>query len=206
MRYLAPVNEQNDKLNVVGIFRVCFALIACLFIFVNRANCQSTDAVDPVPSCANRDARVDPANGTYARAAINSGNSSLQIGPSKGTISGFAQYNLGGFNGLPGYRMFSDFGSGASMLMAKTEVRRRLLPKTDNKIMEAFATHVKGAVFADAGEIDNMNAYSTLMSRSSTGAAVGDGPWVRVPMLGTVRMPAKGPLPTGLKMLKGDEI
>ncbi len=200
MRSLS-VNQQNHTMTVVGIFCRCLSLIACLFIFISRACCQNTlaiscnaeavkliaeardtvksDTVDPRTSSANRDAHIDPANGTYTRAAISSGDSALQIGPSMGNMSGFAQYNLGGFSGLPGYRMFSDCGSGTSTLMSKTEIRRRLIPKTDNKIAEALATHIKGAVFADVGK---MNTYSDLMSRS---------------------MPAKGPLPTGLKIFKG---
>jgi outer membrane protein insertion porin family len=176
--------------------------------------------VNPGISYDSRDARIDPTHGTYARASISPAmgingafgkagvtmtkvvtiakdttwNSNLQMGTSMGNLPGFSQYNLGGFNGLPGYRMFSDFGSGTSMLMAKTEVRRRLIPKTDNKIMEAFASHVKGAVFADAGEIGNINTYSTLMSRSSTGAAVGVGLRLKVPMVGMVRVDYGYPL------------
>jgi outer membrane protein insertion porin family len=176
--------------------------------------------VNPGISYDSRDARIDPTHGTYARASISPSvgingafakagvtatkvvtiakdttwNSNIQMGTSMGGLPGFSQYNLGGFNGLPGYRMFSDLGSGTSMLMAKTEIRRRLIPKTDNKIAEALATHIKGAVFADAGEVGNMNTYSSLMSRSSTGAAVGVGLRLKVPMIGMVRVDYGYPL------------
>jgi hypothetical protein len=133
MRYLAPVNQQNDKLTVVGISCVCFALIACLFIFVSRADCQSTDTVNQVTSGNKRDyARINPSQGTYARASISSGGSHFDARTSVDRLAGFSQYNLGGFNGLPAYRMFSVSGSGWSMLMSKAEIRQqakhRLLP------------------------------------------------------------------------------
>lgn len=121
-------------------------------------------------------------------------NTNLQAGTSMGNIPGFSQYNLGGFNGLPGYKMFSTFGSGTSMLMAKTEIRRRLLPHTDNKIVDALGNHVKGAVFAGAGEVGGMNTYSTLMSRGNMGASVGVGLRLKVPMIGMVRVDYGYPL------------
>jgi hypothetical protein len=108
-----------------------------------------------------------------------------------GSLPGFSQYNLGGFNGLPGYRMFSDLGSGPSMLMAKTEVRRRLEPKMDSNMMGGFAT-VKRAVFGDVGEIGSMNTYAGLKSRATAGASVGNFLRLKSPSVIPVRVP-KGP-------------
>src|SRR5262249_55424110 len=47
----------------------------------------------------------------------------LQGGTSIGTMPQFAAYRLGGWNGLDGYRQFTDLGTGAGLLMANAEYR-----------------------------------------------------------------------------------
>ncbi len=179
-------------------------------------------SINPGISYDTRDSRIDPTKGNYVRASISPSLgitgatfaktgitashitsvtkettllTNIQAGTSFGSLPGFAQYRLGGFNGLPGYRMFSDLGSGTSMLMARSEIRHRLpLPKTDNKIVDALSKNVKVAMFADAGEIGGNNIYNTLLERNSMGASVGVGLRVKLPMIGMVRVDYGYPL------------
>lgn len=179
-------------------------------------------SVNPGISYDTRDRAVDPTKGTYARLSASpslgiDGTSfaklgvnlshyipltkettfatNLQAGTSFGGVPGFAQYQLGGFNGIRGYRQFSDLGTGSSMLMASAELRHRLpLPRTENKIVKAIDKHVKVALFADAGEVGGNSVYNSLLSRGATGAAIGIGLRINVPMVGTIRLDVGLPL------------
>src|SRR6185437_16744592 len=59
----------------------------------------------------------------------------IQGGTTLGAVPQFAMFRLGGFNGMRGYRQFSDLGTGSGMLMGSIELRRKLpfLPKGDSK-------------------------------------------------------------------------
>jgi outer membrane protein insertion porin family len=119
----------------------------------------------------------------------------LQAGTSMGSLPGFSQYRLGGFNGIPGYRQFSDLGSGNSLLMGTTEFRHRLpIPKTDNKIVDGVVQNVKVATFLSGGVIGGNNIYNSLLSRNSMGASVGIGLRLNLQMLGMVRIDYGYPL------------
>jgi outer membrane protein assembly factor BamA len=171
--------------------------------------------VAPSISYDTRDQRVDPHSGTLvkltASPSLGLTNASFvklgisasqfvplskettlalnaQAGTSFGDVPAFAQYRLGGWNGMRGYRQFSDLGTGTSMLMATAEVRRRLLPHSHNKVMKAIGDHVKGAVFMDIGQISGNGTINSLMSESNMGASVGFGLRINVPMIGLVRI------------------
>ncbi|MGH9553163.1 MAG: BamA/TamA family outer membrane protein, partial [Terriglobales bacterium] len=103
----------------------------------------------------------------------------------------FAQYRLGGFNGMRGYRSFSDLGTGSSMLMGTVELRRHLpfLPKdSKNKVVNMVNKHVKVATFADFGQVGGNAFTNSLLSRSGMGAAVGMGLRLNLPMVGMIRL------------------
>lgn len=114
----------------------------------------------------------------------------VQAGTILGTAPQYAQYFLGGFNGLAGYRQFTDLGTGSSMLMATAELRSRLpfIKDSDNKICKAIDKHVKGTFFFNAGEVGGNSLTNSLLSRNMMGAAVGVGLRIDVPMLGVVRL------------------
>lgn len=112
----------------------------------------------------------------------------LQGGTALGGMPQFAQYRLGGFNGIRGYRMFSDLGTGSGMLMATAELRSRLpLPGKSSKIVKTIDKHVKATAFFDAGHVMGNGLTNNLYSRSNFGASVGVGLRVNVPMLGLIR-------------------
>lgn len=167
-----------------------------------------------------RDNGMDPTKGTFAKLTAGpslglTGNSFLKAGASvskyvpltkevtlamnvqggagMGGVPAFAQYRLGGWNGIRGYRTFSDLGSGTGMLMGSLELRRRLpLPKGDpgskqNAFIRAIDNNVKAVTFFDAGAISGNSAINNLYQRSNLGASVGVGLRVKVPMLGLVR-------------------
>jgi outer membrane protein insertion porin family len=114
----------------------------------------------------------------------------IQAGTILGNAPQFAQYFMGGFNGLSGYRQFTDLGTGTSMLMGTAEVRSRLpfLRSSDNKIFKAVDKHLKLALFFNAGEVSGNSLTNSLLSRNNLGAAVGIGVRVNVPMLGVIRL------------------
>jgi outer membrane protein insertion porin family len=120
----------------------------------------------------------------------------IQGGASLGNMPQFAQYYMGGWNGVRGYRSFTDLGTGTSMLMATAEVRSRMpfLGSIDNKFIKAIDRNLKGVIFADAGQVRGNSLTNDLLSRSYLGAAVGVGVRVRVPMLGIVRLDYGFPL------------
>ena len=114
----------------------------------------------------------------------------VQTGTSMGNMPQFAQYRLGGWNGIRGYRAFTDLGSGSSMLMASAEMRFKLpIPGADSSgIVKAIQKNVKGVVFADVGGVSGNTTVNDFFQRSSMGASVGVGLRVRVPMVGLVRL------------------
>ncbi|MGD9682415.1 MAG: outer membrane protein assembly factor [Candidatus Obscuribacterales bacterium] len=172
--------------------------------------------LNPSVTYDTRDAYIDPSKGTYARLSAGpslglTGSSFMKAGASVskfiplgksttlalnaqggsalGGIPQFAQYRLGGWNGIRGYRQFSDLGTGSSMLMATAEIRTRLpLPKTDNKLVKAIDEHVKLAGFIDVGGVGGNGVTNSLLGRGSMGGAVGVGIRIKMPMLGLVRL------------------
>jgi outer membrane protein insertion porin family len=128
----------------------------------------------------------------------------FQAGTALGNVPGFAQSSLGGFNGIRGYRQFSDLGLGSSLLMARAEVRHSLpLPQTDSKIVKAIHKNVKVAFFVDAGQVGGSNIYNGLVGRSNQAAAAGVSLRVNIPMLGPIRIDYGYPL---LSTLLGSRI
>jgi outer membrane protein insertion porin family len=113
----------------------------------------------------------------------------FQAGTSIGNVPGFAQYSLGGFNGIRGYRQFTDLGLGSNMLMARAELRHSLpLPKTDNKFVNSIHKRVKVAVFGDVGQVSGSNTYNNLLARNNTAGSVGVSLRMNLPMVGSVRI------------------
>jgi len=188
----------------------------------NMLNGGTYLSVSPNLTYDSRDRVMDPTHGTYAKisatpslgltgagfaklgASVTKAVSvtkettwitNAQAGTSMGSLPGFSQYRLGGFNGIPGYRQFSDLGSGNSLLMGSTEFRHRLpIPKTDNKIVDGVVQNVKVATFLAGGVIGGNNIYNSLLSRNSMGASVGVGLRLNLPMLGMVRIDYGYPL------------
>lgn len=111
-----------------------------------------------------------------------------QGGAAVGGLPQFAQYRLGGFNGLRGYRQFSDLGTGTAMLMATAEVRHALPFMGDSAVGKMVNKHVQAAAFMDVGKVGGNGLSNGLLSRSNMGASVGMGLRVKVPMVGLVRL------------------
>jgi outer membrane protein insertion porin family len=119
----------------------------------------------------------------------------FQAGTSAGNLPGFASYNLGGFNGIRGYKQFSQLGLGSNMLMARAELRHSLpMPKTDNKILNSIHKRVKVAAFTDWGEVSGANTYNNLLARNSTAASAGVSLRMNLPMVGSIRIDYGYPL------------
>lgn len=118
----------------------------------------------------------------------------LQGGAGLGGMPQFAAYRLGGFNGIRGYRMFSDLGMGTSMLMATAEFRMPLpIPKgspssKSGAILNSVHKNFRLVAFADAGAVGGSTLYNSLYSRTNLGASVGLGVRMKVPYLGLVRV------------------
>lgn len=118
----------------------------------------------------------------------------MQGGSGIGGVPQFAQYRLGGWNGIRGYRTFSDLGSGTGMLMGSLEIRSRLpLPKDtpgtkQNAMVRAIDKNVKAVAFFDAGAVSGNNVINNFYQRGTLGASVGVGLRLHVPMLGLVRL------------------
>jgi outer membrane protein insertion porin family len=174
-------------------------------------------SISPTIAYDTRDSKQDPTKGMIARVTgspnLGLGNPSylklgatvakyykidetttLATGFSAGTGLGgmpaFGQYNLGGFNGIRGYRQFSDLGTGSSLLMASVEVRKHIpgLAHSDNKIAKMVDRHVKLDSFFDAGQIGGNGITNSLLSRSNAGASFGFGIRLNMPMLGVIRL------------------
>lgn len=124
----------------------------------------------------------------------------LQAGAGLGGVPSFAQYRLGGWNGLRGYRTFSDLGTGTGLLMGSVELRRRLpLPKGDKSsaggmILSYIDKNVRGVSFFDFGGVGGNGLINNMYQRGTLGASVGVGLRVNVPMLGLVRFDYGFPL------------
>lgn len=114
--------------------------------------------------------------------------SNIQGGSSFGGLPQFAQYRLGGYNGVRGYRMFSDLGTGTGMLMATAEIRARLHLPGDNAVSKMINKNVKAVAFTDFGQVLGNGTTNSLLSRNSMGASVGVGLRVNMPMFGLVRI------------------
>lgn len=171
--------------------------------------------VNPSLVYDTRDSYVDPTKGTQARVSagpsvgLNGASfaklggsvskyvplgkgftlaTNLQGGAAVGGLPQFAQYRLGGFNGVRGYRQFSDLGTGTAMLMATAEVRHALPFLGDNSVGKMINKHVQAAAFMDFGQVTGNGLSNSLLSRSNMGASVGMGLRVKVPMVGLVRL------------------
>jgi outer membrane protein insertion porin family len=125
----------------------------------------------------------------------------LQGGTTLGAVPQFAQFRLGGFNGMRGYRQFSDLGTGTGMLMGSLELRRHLpfLPKGDNhsaggKVLKWADKNVRWDTFFDYGGVGGNSLVNNMYSRNMMGASVGVGLRINVPMLGMVRLDYGMPL------------
>jgi outer membrane protein insertion porin family len=118
----------------------------------------------------------------------------VQGGSGLGGVPQFAQYRLGGWNGIRGYRTFSDLGSGTGMLMGSLELRSRLpLPKSapgtkQNAFVRALDKNVKAVAFFDAGAVSGNSLVNNFYQRGTMGTSVGVGLRLQVPMLGLVRL------------------
>lgn len=173
--------------------------------------------VNPSIAYDTRDSVIDPSKGTVARLTASpsvglTGGAFAKLGASAskfvpvgknatlafnvqggtalGALPQFANYRLGGWNGIRGYRAFSDLGSGSSLLMATAEMRFKLpVPghKT-NAIAHAIHKNVKGVFFVDAGAVGGNVVTNDFFQRSALGASVGFGLRVNVPMMGLVRI------------------
>jgi outer membrane protein insertion porin family len=121
--------------------------------------------------------------------------SNVQAGTAAGAMPQFAQFRLGGLNGVRGYRQFSDLGTGTGMLMATVEGRYRFGFLSDtNKVSKGIKDNIKLAVFADFGQALGNSSANSILGRSSMGAAVGVGLRVKMPMVGLVRLDYGFPL------------
>jgi outer membrane protein insertion porin family len=118
----------------------------------------------------------------------------FQAGTSMGNVPGFAQYSLGGFNGIRGYRQFSDLGLGSNMLIARAELRHTIVPKSDNKWLNALHKNVKIGLFGDAGQVSGSTTYNNLLARNSQAGSVGLTLRMNLPMVGAIRVDYGMPL------------
>ncbi len=119
----------------------------------------------------------------------------FQAGTSMGNVPGFAQYSLGGFNGIRGYRQFSDLGLGSNMLIARAELRRSLpIPPSDSKFINSIRKAVKVGLFADAGQVSGSGTYNNLLARNSQAGSVGLTLRLNLPMVGAIRVDYGMPL------------
>lgn len=112
-----------------------------------------------------------------------------QAGTSMGGLPQFAQYRLGGWNGVRGYQQFSALGTGRGMLMGTVEMRAKLaFLSDDNAVTRTIKKNVKAAAFFDYGQVVGNSTTNSLLSRNSVGASVGLGLRVNMPMVGLVRL------------------
>lgn len=118
----------------------------------------------------------------------------VQGGQGFGSVPAFAQYRLGGFNGMRGYRMFSDLGTGSGMLMGSVELRHKIpLPHGDKNSVAGHIVHymdknVRAVAFSDFGAVSGNGLINSMYSMSNMGASVGFGLRINVPMIGVVRL------------------
>lgn len=171
--------------------------------------------VNPTISRDTRDSAIDASRGSLVKASISpsagiggaflkggvSGSKFIpvgknftlamnaQAGTSMGGLPQFAQYRLGGWNGVRGYNQFSSLGTGTGMLMGTVEMRAKLaFLSDDNKVTAMIKKNVKGAAFFDYGQVVGNATTNSLLSRNSMGASVGVGLRINMPMVGLVRL------------------
>lgn len=133
----------------------------------------------------------------------------IQGGTGLGALPQFAGYRLGGWNGVRGYRAFSDLGTGTGLLMASAEFRMKLpLPKPSpssaaGAIVNSISKNVRLVAFADAGAARGNTLINNFYQRGSMGAAVGLGLRMNLPYVGLIRLDYGIPLiSTALGQLK----
>lgn len=133
----------------------------------------------------------------------------VQGGTGVGGMPQFSQYRLGGWNGIRGYRMFSDLGTGTGMLMATAELRMKIpMPKMSpsskaGAVVNAVQKNTKFVLFADAGGVGGGGIFNSLYARSAMGASVGVGLRMNLPYVGPIRIDYGLPLiaPIGGKIV-----
>lgn len=125
----------------------------------------------------------------------------VQGGTGVGGIPQFAGYRLGGFNGIRGYRMFSDLGTGTGLLMATAELRMKLpLPQASassgkvGAFVNSLQKNVRPVIFADAGGVTGNGLINNFYNRGTLGGSVGFGLRMNVPYLGLIRLDYGMPL------------
>jgi outer membrane protein insertion porin family len=180
-------------------------------------------SVSPSISYDTRDKPIDPSQGTLVRLSstpslgltgasftkfglsaskyvkVNESTTlatNVQAGTMLGKAPQFAQYWMGGWNGVRGYNQFNTLGTGTSLLMATAEVRTRIpfLNKSDSKLVKAIDKHLKGVLFFDAGQVSGNSTTNNLYSLGGLGASTGLGIRVNVPMIGLIRIDYGMPL------------
>jgi outer membrane protein insertion porin family len=177
--------------------------------------------ISPTLFYDTRDARFDPHKGTFAKItggpSLGIGNASygkiggsvsnyheitkettlalnIQGGQAFGAVPQFAQFRLGGWNGMRGFKQFSALGTGTGMLMGSAEIRHRLpLPRGNDKslggkVLKYFDKNVRWDMFADYGAVTGNSLVNSLYSESAYGVSVGVGLRINVPMLGLIRL------------------
>jgi outer membrane protein insertion porin family len=126
-----------------------------------------------------------------------------QVGSGFGSVPQFASYRLGGYNGMRGYRMFSDLGTGSGMLMSSVELRHKLpfVPKPTkdgqgigNHLLSYVDKNVRGVSFLDFGGVSGNKLTNSLYNQGTMGASVGVGLRMNIPMVGLVRFDYGFPL------------
>lgn len=178
-------------------------------------------SVSPSVYYDTRDDYVNPSKGTFAKftatpaAAVTGGsffkaganvskyvpiNKSLTLamniqgGSSVGGLPQFSMYRLGGWNGIRGYRQFSDLGMGSSLLMSSVELRSRLpLPKPSASskaggILGYIDKNVRMVGFFDAGATGGNSLVNSFYQRGTIGASVGLGMRMNLPYVGLIRV------------------
>lgn len=133
----------------------------------------------------------------------------VQGGTGLGGLPQFAGYRLGGWNGVRGYRAFSDLGTGTGLLMASAEFRMKLpLPKPSpssatGAIVNSISKNVRLVAFADAGVANGNRMINSFYQRGTAGASFGLGLRMNLPYVGLIRLDYGIPLiSTALGQLK----
>ncbi len=111
-----------------------------------------------------------------------------------GTIPQFAKFRLGSFNGVRGYRQFTDLGVGDKLAITTTELRTPIYNVVPALEKYKILRNVDFALFADAGVIGGDSRLNLVTNRLSRAAAVGFGLRVNVPLIGALRFDVGFPL------------
>lgn len=178
-------------------------------------------SVSPSVNYDTRDDYINPSKGTFAKftatpaAAITGGSffkaganvskyvpvsksvtlaMNIQGGSSIGGVPQFSMYRLGGWNGVRGYRQFSDLGMGSSLLMSSVELRAKLpLPKPSASskaggVLGYLDKNVRMVGFFDAGATGGNSLINSFYQRGTVGASVGLGMRMNLPYVGLIRV------------------